>query len=96
MKRMALAAILMTALSGCYGVGTLNGGAGNDSFNLRSLAPVLVNAIDGPVAINGDDDQDTLNVYDTDDATAALDGLVRIDTGQPNRGPEAEEHTGDD
>jgi Ca2+-binding RTX toxin-like protein len=49
---------------------TFSGGAGNDTFNLRSLAPVVVNAIDGPVTINGDEDQDTLNVYDTGDTTA--------------------------
>jgi hypothetical protein len=49
---------------------TFSGGAGNDTFNLRSLAPLVVNAIDGPVTINGDDGQDTLNVYDTGDTTA--------------------------
>jgi hypothetical protein len=49
---------------------TFSGGTGNDTFNLRSLAPISVNAIDGPVAISGDDGEDTLNVYDTGDSIA--------------------------
>jgi Ca2+-binding RTX toxin-like protein len=54
----------------------LSGGAGNDTFNLGSLDPVTVDAIDGPVTVSGGDDEDTLNVIDTGDTTANTGALT--------------------